>query len=149
MHAVQPNMIPVIPILLFALLVIPLGVRAAARNEVPANQAATNLPPKIISFCADKEQQVKRLATRLKLPIVDVVTSYFDAARKGDWVQAFDLFPEVKGLLSSSPEDKDRQMLEAVTYAAVLEVQLAFEQFVEGDPKYALAFGNDICRSLP
>src|SRR5688572_13135557 len=137
------------PILLSALVVMTLHVRAAERDAVPASQAATNVPAKVLSFCAEKERQVEQLATRYKLPMIEVVSNYFDAAKKGDWGQASDLYPEITGLLRNSPEDKNRQRLEAVTSSAVLEVRLAFDQFIEGEPKYALAFGSDVVQSLP
>ena len=137
------------PILLSALLVVPLHVRAAERDAVPASQTAANVPAKVLSFCADKERPVEQLATRYKLPMIEVVSNYFDAAKKGDWGQALDLYPEITGLLRNSPEDKDQKTLEAVASTAVLEVRLAFDQFIEGEPKYALAFGNDIVASLP
>ena len=125
------------------------GAAGAKKLDNPENRAGTNFPPKVISFCIEKQQQTSRLASRLKAEIPTVVTDYFDAARKGDWAQAFDLFREVRDLLSQPAQSQDQQTVDATVRAAVLEVQLALEQFVEGEPKYALAFGMDIVKSIP
>jgi hypothetical protein len=126
------------------------SLMTAADKRGPGRTKMTNdVPPRILSFCADKEDQVKRLAARLKVEIPAVVVEYFDAARKGDWVQAFELYSEVRDLLQNSPSSPDQQVLEATARATVLEVLLALEQFVEGEPSYAFAFGRDIIKSIP
>jgi tetratricopeptide (TPR) repeat protein len=132
-----------------AFLVLGAAAFAADKEAPPLNQAATNLPPVVLAFCAAKEQQVNRLAAKLKVEVLPTATNYFDAARKGDWVQAFDLYREVTEFLQNSSASEDQTTLDATTQAAALEVQLALEQFIEGEPKYALAFGNDIVKSLP
>jgi hypothetical protein len=124
-------------------------IHAAGRDDSMVTSAGTKFPPKVLSFCADKERQVKRLSEKLEVPVAEVVTNYFDCAKRGDWVQAFDLFREVTEFLANPPEDKDQQVLEAVARGAALDVQLALTQFVEGQPKYAAAFGSNIIRSLP
>ncbi len=103
----------------------------------------------VLAFCAAKDQQVKQLAAKLKAEVLPTATDYFEAAKKGDWVQAFDLFREVTDFLRNSSRSEDQGTLDATTRAAALEVQLALEQFIEGEPKYAMAFGNDIMKSLP
>jgi hypothetical protein len=74
---------------------------------------------------------------------------YFHAAKKGDWMQAFDLYREVKEFLNNPSGSENQKTLDATARAAALEVHLALEQFVEGEPKYALAYGNGIVKSLP
>jgi hypothetical protein len=59
------------------------------------------------------------------------------------------LFREVREFLQNPSASEDQKTLDATARAAALEVLLALEQFVEGEPKYALAFGNDIVKSLP
>ena len=135
----------ILPIL--ASLSLAAGVFAADKNASPST--VTNLPPKILSFCADKEQQVKRLAAKLKVEVLPTALDYFEAVKKGDWEQASDLYREVKEFLGASSKSEDQATLDATTSAAALEVQLAMEQFVEGEPKYALAFGREIVRSIP
>ena len=136
-------------LILLSLLVMTTGAIAADKEAAPSNLAVTNLPPVVLAFCAAKEQQVKRLAAKLKVEVLPTATNYFDAARKGDWVQAFDLYREVNHFLQNSSPSEDQTTLDATTRAAALEVQLALEQFIEGEPKYALAFGNDIVKSIP
>jgi tetratricopeptide (TPR) repeat protein len=122
---------------------------AAEKETTNSFAATTNLPPVVLAFCAGKEQQVKQLAAQLKAEVLPTALDYFEAARKGDWVQAFDLYREVRGFLQNTPDSENQKTLDATTRAAALEVQLALEQFIEGEPKYALAFGNDIVKSLP
>src|SRR5262245_55401316 len=121
----------------------------AGKAESPANNASPQFPPKVLSFCAAKERQVQLLAKRLKAEVLSTVAEYFEAAKKGDWGQASDLFREARDLLHSSSASENQNTLDATASAAMLEVQLALEAFVEGDPKYALAFGNDMIASLP
>jgi hypothetical protein len=139
---------PILPLVLSAFVLTSDAVAADQANQ-PISNPATNLPPKILSFFADKEQQAKRLALRLKVEIPGGVTEYFDAAKKGDWAQAFDLFRETRELLGHSAEDKNQDIFDATAAAVMLEVQLALEQLIEGEPKYAMAYGEGIVRSLP
>ena len=132
-----------------SLVVMAVGAMAADKNAPPSNQATTNLPPIVLAFCEAKEQQVKQLAAKLKADVLPTALNYFDAAKKGDWVQAFDLYREVKEFLQNSSASEDQAALDSTTRAAAREVQLALEQFIEGEPKYALAFGNDIVKSIP
>jgi hypothetical protein len=125
------------------------GAMAAEKDAPPSKPTTTNLPPVVLAFCAAKEQQAKQLAAKLKVDLPEVMTNYFAAAKKGDWAQAFDLFREAMDLTGGKPDSKNQETVEATARAAVLEVQLALEQFVEGEPKYALAFGNDIVKSIP
>jgi hypothetical protein len=135
---------PLLPLVLSAF-VLAFGAIAADTASNPT----TNLPPKILSFFADKEQQIKRLAVRLKLEVPGSVTDYLDAARKGDWAQAFDLFREAREVLRLAADDKNQALLDVTASAALLEVQLALEQIVEGEPKYALAYGDEIIKTVP
>ncbi len=125
------------------------GVAAADKDAPPSNQAATNLPPVVLAFCAAKEQQVKQLAAKLKAEVLPTALNYFEAAKKGDFAEASGLFDETRGLLQNDAASGDQKTLDATTRAVALEVHLALEQFIEGEPKYALAFGNDIVKSLP
>ena len=130
----------------------PSAIVAAEKIETPpppVSRAATNLPPKVLSFAADKEDQVKRLAVKLKAEVPQIAVDFFDAAKKGDWPQSFDLYRELKDLLRNDSRMENQQALEVTLGAAALEVQLAFEQFVEGEPKYALACGEAIVKSIP
>ena len=122
---------------------------AAEKEDTPPATNATNLPPRVLSFCAEKGSQIQRLAERLKVEVPQAVTEYVDAAKKGDWAQAFDLFREARDLLGSPSNSREQTTLESTALAATLEIQLALEQFVEGEPKYALAFGDDIIKSIP
>jgi hypothetical protein len=139
---------PIFPILL-SFVVFAAGAIAAQKQVANPNPDATNLPPVVLAFCSAKEQQVKQLAAKLKAEVLPTALEYFAAARKGDWMQAFDQFREVREFLQNDAASESQKTLDATTRAAALEVQLALEQFIEGEPKYALAFGNDIVKSLP
>ena len=121
----------------------------ADKAAPPAKPAGTNLPPVVLAFCAATERQARQLAARLKVDLPEVMTNYLAVAKSGDWAQAFDLFREVMDSTRGAASSRDQEAAEATARAAVLEVQLALEQFVEGEPKYALAFGNDIVKSIP
>jgi tetratricopeptide (TPR) repeat protein len=135
--------------LLVGLVAFAAGVVAADKDAPVPNPAATNLPPVVLAFCAAKEQQVKQLAVKLKAEVLPTALEFFEVAKKGDLAQAAGLFDEMRGFLQNSAASEDQKTLDATTRAAGLEVQLALEQFIEGEPKYALAFGNDIVKSLP
>ena len=135
-------------LILLSLIVVSTGTIAADKDAAP-NPAATNLPPIVLAFCAAKEQQVKQLAAKLKAEVLPTALDYFEAAKKGDWMQAFDLNREVREFLQNPSASENQKTLDATTRAAALEVYLALELFIEGEPKYALAYGNDIVKSLP
>ena len=131
----------------FALAVVFCSALAAADQAAKTGaNTATNFPPRIKAFCADKEQQVRQLAGKLNVQVPLEVADFFKAAKKGDWAGVAGLFSEARESLNSLPES---ETFVATASAALLEVELAREQFEEGEPKYALAFGTDIIKSIP
>lgn len=132
--------------ILFPSLALAVGLTAADQSQWIPNSA---LPPKVTSFCADKERQALALAKKLKLELPQMATEYFEAAKKGEWAQATDLYREVKAFMETSATEADQQELDATLSAVMLEVQLALEQFAEVDPKISLAAGNEMVRSIP
>src|SRR5262249_39744933 len=91
----------------------------AGKAESPANNAPPQFPPKVLSFCAAKERQVQQLAKRLNAEVLSTVAEYFEAAKKGDWGQASDLFREARDLLHSSSASENQNTLDATASSAM------------------------------
>jgi len=107
------------------------------------------LPPAVRSFIAEKERQVKAVADKYKVEVWPEVAEYFAAAKKGDAEAADELFKEVRQSVRNSQGSEDENRVAATAAAATLEVELALEQFTDGEPKYLEAFGRGIVDSIP
>ena len=125
------------------------GGSSLAEDGQPGATEGVKIPPRVFVFAGEKEQLVRSAAAKLGVEVMPTALAYFEAARKGDWAQAMDSYKEVSEFLRTDSKDEVQGRLDAITSQAALEVQLALEAFVEGEPKYALAFGNEIVRSVP
>src|SRR5882762_6942554 len=65
-----------------------------AGKDTTSSAETNRIPPQIISFCAKKEQQIRRMAGQLE--ISTEVSDFFNAAKKGDRSGVDDLFGTVK-----------------------------------------------------
>lgn len=123
---------------------------ADAPEQRPARApAATPLPPEVKSFITAKERQVRQSARKHGVEAMPEIGDYFNAAKRADLREASDIFASLRPLLCQPRDRKNESAFDAVASAATLEVQLALEQFLEGDPKFALACGRNIIQSIP
>src|SRR5689334_16698182 len=131
------------------------GGAAEAAVAVPAAAPATppgaegGLPPALKRFVAAKEKQVRRVAERVGMETVPATDEFFKAATAGDWMGAMGVFQDVMQAMRGGGDDPDSRALTAVQAAAVLEVQLAFEQIMETEPTLALSLGEAMMASVP
>jgi hypothetical protein len=79
------------PILALISLLSP-AVGTAALADGIGSQSTIALPPEIQSFVADKERQAKGLTKKLDLKVPPETWDYFNAAKKGQWGTASNLF---------------------------------------------------------
>jgi len=137
--------------------ILPLVVLACALAPAPAPGAAKRgltedvklaLPAQVQKFISEKEQQVKSAATKHKVELWPEVVNFFDAAKKGEWPVAQEFYRDLRHSVNYERDSKDEGRVAATAQSAALEVELALEQFAEGEPKYAEAFGRDIVSSM-
>jgi hypothetical protein len=107
------------------------------------------LPAAVQTFIAEKERQVNAAAEKYNVEVWAEVADYFAAAKKGDAEAADDLFKEVRRSARNPQGTEDENRASATALAATLEVELALEQFTDGEPKYLEAFGRGIIESIP
>ena len=111
-------------------------------EKVPATRAHLELPAQIKTFCTDKERQARAVVKELQLDPPEELWDYFAAAKTGDWAVANDLYSELL--------ERNRRQNEGMPWKPmILEVQLALEQYADGEAKYVTAFGQDIVNSIP
>lgn len=117
----------------------------AAGSGVGANR----FPPRLLAFCGNKEQQARGLAAQLGITVSPQIWEYFQAARKGDWLSVSNRFAALKKRSGQYQDSFDDKTVGTPVWQTVIEVQTAFESFGLGEPKYAMAFGDGIIRSIP
>ena len=120
-----------------------------ADRKAPTEDVNLPLPAQVQKFIADKERQVTTIAVKHKVELWPEVVNFFDVAKKGEWPVARDLYRDLRQSVDYGRGSKDEDHVAATVQSAALEVELALEQFAEGEPKYAEAFGRDIVNSMP
>jgi tetratricopeptide (TPR) repeat protein len=113
-------------------------------------QSNTNrVPAEVLAFCAEKERYAKSLANELKVEIPSEISDFFTAAKKSDWPRVDELYELVRMRYMAPSDSKEENKLGAVINQSALEIELAKEQFVQGNSRLALALGKDILASMP
>lgn len=107
------------------------------------------LPPEIRAFCTNKASQARNLAEQLQLQPSRDVWAFFDAAEAGQISKAFRVWGSLRQRSGQYEGTRADDAVRSPVWQAVLEVELALEAFTECEPKYALAFGQGILKSLP
>ena len=93
-------------------------------------------------FIAAQETQSRALAKQDGKKLPSEFDAFFKAAETGDWQDATNLFGQMRKRL-----DGDSSLLGS-WWSATLDAYGVFVVFPPGD-KYAIAFGNDIIKSIP
>src|SRR5678816_3429599 len=127
-----------------------LGTIIAALAASPASPGATEesgMPPQLKKFVSAKAQQIRSAAERLSIEVSPEVEDYLKAAQKGDWMEAMGMYDAVRNSRLNS-DDPEQKRFEAISSAATLELQLAFEQIMETDPGLALKLGEAMMASV-
>lgn len=116
-----------------------------AEFTMPTN---ATLPKEVIEFAARKERQARKLAAKLGVEPSADFWALFAAAKQGDWTKTSSAW---RKLARRGPADayKPDPSYQTPLRQIALEVELAAEQFAEGDPDYARMFGRDIIASIP
>src|SRR5256885_3578946 len=110
---------------LIVLVVVAFGSLTTAADKAPKSSAETNrIPAQILSFCASKEQQVRRMAGQLEVP--SEVSDFFTAAKKGDRSGVDDLFGMIKERYMADMDSEPERILAATIWNCALEVVLAY-----------------------
>jgi hypothetical protein len=95
------------------------------------------------AFLAAQEKQAHALAEQEGKTLPPEFDSFFAAARKDDWRAATNSFEAMSRAIQKSSE------LRGSWWSATLDAYGVFELFPSGGEKYAIAFGNDIIKSIP
>jgi hypothetical protein len=109
-----------------------------------------NLSAQLEKFVAEKEIQAQAFAKTTGKAMPSEFNSFFTSAAKGDYKAATNFFGE---MLKHSPQydahgEVDENMRGPI-WECVKETASAFELFAKMDDKYAVAYGNDIIKSIP
>jgi tetratricopeptide (TPR) repeat protein len=134
------------------ILLIVLGVWLLLAAAPPACRAAdgtSQLPPQLLAFSADKEQQAQRLAADLKLEVSPDIWVYFKAATQGDWPGVTNAYARLRWRSSQYQGSYNDPTVSSPVWQTIIEVQTAYEAFAAGGTKYPLAFGEGIIQSIP
>jgi beta-lactamase regulating signal transducer with metallopeptidase domain/tetratricopeptide (TPR) repeat protein len=103
------------------------------------------------SFAQAKEKQSRELAAKAGEQISPEFQKFFDAAIKGDWRTVTNRFAYY--LQHQPPYTKGTNGMEAPPRAAywqpVLELDLAYSQVINCDPKYTALLADGIINSIP
>ena len=93
-------------------------------------------------FLATQEAQARALAKEEGKKLPSEFDAFYKAAEAGDWQDATDLFGQMRKRLDGDSS------LRGSWWSATLDAAGVFWTFPPGD-KYAIAFGNDIIKSIP
>jgi len=125
-------------------------VGCSARNDHTASPfSASNLPPKIVSFIHQKEKHAQELAKKRPDKVPRDVWKYFRLAREGRWRAASRVYQDLRERSGQVESPKNDPEFFTTTWSTVLEVQLALDAYIHGEPKYSTAFGEGIVQSIP
>ncbi|MEJ0090281.1 MAG: hypothetical protein WDM80_11135 [Limisphaerales bacterium] len=94
------------------------------------------------NFIASQENLTRSLAKQDKMTPPVEFDAFFQAAQKGDWQTATNLFQ----LISKRVQNDDK--IHGSWWPAMIEAEGIFEIFPPND-KYATAFGDEIIKSIP
>ncbi len=131
------------------------GLVGGAEEAKPALGATDGadpaLPGVLRRFVAEKERQAGRSAKALGSEVSPEVTDYFKAALAGDWQGAMGRYAEARGSIAmpDAEAEPDNFAAAAVQRAVLLEVQLALEQVMDGNPSLALKLGEQLMACVP
>ena len=114
-----------------------------------ASVASAGPPPQITSFITQKEAQARALAKKLELKVSPDVWAYFHTAETAKVSAVTNAFERLKKRSSQYEGSKDDPTVGTPVWQTLIEVELAVEGFADGDPKYSLAFGNGVIKSIP
>jgi hypothetical protein len=119
-------------------------------SSVAMSAAAVDIPPQLLSFSVAKERQARELATNSNLTVSPQIWDFFKAAEQGDWLSVSNGFARLRqrnnqyeGNTTNDPT------VASPVWQTLIEVQLAFWPFTAGGPKYPLAYGEGIIKSIP
>ena len=113
------------------------------------DQTPQRVPAELTSFTVRQEARARELAARFNAQLPPVIWAFFTAAKQGDWPEVARLGEELRNLSLPPGTPKPDPAVTSQVWSAVMEIYMALAQFALGEPKYALAFGQDIIRSIP
>jgi len=107
-------------------------------------------PPQVLSFSADKERQVQDLARNLGISVPAEIGQFFKSATRGDYSVVSNTIARLAPEYATSYQKKPENLPAWIPFwQPMCEVEGAYTAFAAGGPKYPLAFGNGIARSIP
>jgi hypothetical protein len=122
--------------------------KTEADSPVPASEAKPWYDARLRAFFVAKAAQARQLAAQTNLPVASEVWPYFNAGIAGDWSTTTNLYLAMRRRAHQYEGSTHDAALDIV-WAPILETYLAWVEFSNWKEKYALAFGNDIIKSIP
>jgi beta-lactamase regulating signal transducer with metallopeptidase domain len=121
-----------------------------ASSPAPAPGAKPWFDARLRAFFTAKAAQAHRLAGLQQKPLAPEVWPYFQAGMAGDWQTATNLWVAMRQRVAQyGSANADEKVCATTVWPALLETDLAWEQFANWKEKYVLAYGNDIIKSIP
>jgi hypothetical protein len=120
---------------------------AAQKTEtaLPAPGTKPWFDARLRAFFAAKAAQARQMPHSPEGSLAPVLWSYLDAGARGDWAATTNLWLEAwRARTNGEPGLHDTPV-----WSIARETDLALEQFAHWTRKYALAYGNDIIKSIP
>ncbi len=136
-------------LLSFSLALLAGSINSPAAAETKENKMTIQLPTQLKSFFVAKEQQARALADELHIQVAPEIWSYFAAAHKGDWLTVSNLFESLRKRNSQSEGSNHDPTVRSAVWPTLLEIQLAYEGFTQGETKYIELFAQEIITSIP
>lgn len=131
----------------------------AGSPKIPADigQPTPELSGKLQQFFTVKERQARELAeldkklppSNERLTVAPEVWPYFAAARKGEWRKVTQLYFSMSAHSYQFDHLSSAKDWASLVWQPVNETYRAYEQLCAADPKYILAYGNEIIDSIP
>src|SRR5438477_3474600 len=106
-------------------------------------------PQEIVSFIKTKEAEARGLAKKLDLKVSPDIWAYFRTAQTGSGAAITNAFGRLMKRSSQYQGSRDDPTVRTPVWPTVIDVELAVEAFVDGDPKYCRAFGKGVIDSIP
>lgn len=98
------------------------------------------------NFVAAQESQSRALAAKEGITLPPEFETFYKAAEKGDWQTATNSFETLQKRLWNPTNTVEHR---GSWWPATMDAYGVFELFPSGGEKYAIAFGNDIIKSIP
>src|ERR1035437_7565323 len=137
-----------VTVVLPVMLVMGLLVGGCSKKNSPESWSLdkSEVSGQLKNFIAAQESQSRALAAKEGITLPPEFETFYKAAEKGDWQTATNSFETLQKRLWNPTNTVEHR---GSWWPATMDAYGVFELFPSGGEKYAIAFGNDIIKSIP